>query len=137
MMFGRPYVASMTYGRMIYGALALITGLVMGSVVMANEVKVVDAEVTSGAGGTYRFSVTLRHDDNGWDHYADRWQVLAPDGRVLATRVLLHPHDAEQPFTRGMSGVVIPDGIKWVYIRGHDKVHGDGPELFKVNLPNR
>jgi len=32
----------------------------------------------------YRFEVTVRHTDEGWDHYADAWQVLeAETGQVL------------------------------------------------------
>jgi hypothetical protein len=48
--------------------------------------------------GVYRFSVTVRHADEGWDHYADRWEVLTSDGTLLATRTLYHPHVNEQPF---------------------------------------
>lgn len=103
---------------------------------LANEVKVIEAGV-KGSAGRFRFSVTLLHADNGWDHYADRWQVLSPEGDVLATRVLAHPHDSEQPFTRGLSGVTVPEGITWVNIRAHDKVHGDGPVMLKVDLPGR
>ena len=28
--------------------------------------------------------MTVRHADTGWDHYADKWDVVAPDGAVLA-----------------------------------------------------
>lgn len=100
----------------------------------AGEVEVVAAKVSGGPGGYY-FSVTLSHADTGWDHYADRWQVLSPDGKVLATRVLVHPHVDEQPFTRSLSGVKIPAGMKRVNIRAHDNVHGDAKALFPVDLP--
>ena len=46
--------------------------------------------------------------DSGWDHYANRWEVLEPEGQVIATRTLLHPHVDEQPFTRSLSGIHIP-----------------------------
>ena len=123
--------------NLILAATAWMISLSWGGVSLANEVKVVGADVASGADGRYRFSVTLLHADNGWDHYADRWQVLTPNGDVIATRVLVHPHDSEQPFTRGLSGLAIPAGITWVNIRAHDKVHGDGPEMLKVILPDR
>jgi len=100
----------------------------------AGEVEVVAAKLGGGP-GSYRFSVTLRHADTGWDHYADRWQVLGPGGKVLGTRVLAHPHVNEQPFTRSLSGVKIPAGVKRVQVRAHDKVHGDGKKLFPVDLP--
>jgi hypothetical protein len=38
------------------------------------------------AGDTCTFTATVRHADAGWSHYADRFEVLAPDGTVLATR---------------------------------------------------
>jgi len=100
----------------------------------AGEVEVVGVKV-SGGPDSYYFSVTLLHADTGWDHYADRWQVLAPDGKVLGTRVLVHPHVDEQPFTRSLSGVKIPPGMKRVHIRAHDMVHGNSPVLYPVELP--
>ena len=83
----------------------------------------------------WRFEVTVQHPDTGWDHYADRWDVLAPDGRVLGTRVLLHPHEHEQPFTRSLGGVFIPDDIKEVTIRARCSVDGyDGGAEVTVLL---
>lgn len=89
------------------------------------------------AGGTFRIEVTVRHADTGWEHFADRWDVLAPDGKVLGTRVLLHPHESEQPFTRDLDGVRVPPGIRSVVIRVHDKVHGWGTKTIEVGLPGR
>ena len=109
-----------------------IAGMV--GIAVAGEADVVGAEAVRESDGTWRFRVTVRHADEGWDHYADRWQVVAPDGRVLGTRVLLHPHEAEQPFTRSLGGVSIPDGIGRVVIRAHDSVHGDGGAEIEVKL---
>jgi hypothetical protein len=72
------------------------------------------------------FVVTVRHDDAGWSHYANAWEVLAPDGAVLARRVLRHPHVAEQPFTRELRGVVVPADLTSVRIRARDSLHGLG-----------
>ena len=116
---------------------ALLLASVLAGVAEAGNVKIVDATASPSGSDRYAFEVTLRHDDTGWDHYADAWDVLAPDGAVLGERVLLHPHLDEQPFTRGLSGVVIPAGMTWVHIRARDKVHGHGEELFRVNLPGR
>lgn len=127
----------MTYRNLLCGVLCLLVSLATGALVYANEVKVEDAKVFRSGDGSYRFSVTLRHADNGWEHYADRWQVVSPKGDILATRVLMHPHDHEQPFTRSMSGISIGEGISWVTIRGHDKVHGNGAGEFKINLPGK
>jgi hypothetical protein len=49
--------------------------------------------------------VILKHGDAGWKHYVDAWDVVGPDGKVLGTQTLLHAHEHEEPFTRGLSGV--------------------------------
>lgn len=111
-------------------ALALIS-----QAARAGEADVVHVEVEQTATGVYAFHVTLLHEDEGWEHYADRWDVVAPDGTVLASRVLAHPHVNEQPFTRSLSGVAIDAGITEVLIRGHDSVHGEGGATLLVALP--
>jgi hypothetical protein len=96
--------------------------------VFANTPEVV--AVNAGkSGSTWRFDVTLKHADEGWDHYADGWGVYLPDGTELGYRVLVHPHVNEQPFTRSLSGVKIPKGTESVIIRPNDKVHGVGPDF--------
>ena len=100
----------------------------------AGEADVIAVDVTRSAAGL-RFAVTVRHDDEGWDHYADRWEVLGPDGEVLAVRVLAHPHENEQPFTRALAAVEIPPGLRAVRVRAHDSVHGDGGAAIEVELP--
>ena len=77
----------------------------------------------------------MQHADEGWDHYADAWDVVAPDGTVLGTRTLLHPHETEQPFTRVLSGVAIPDDVVQVTIRAHDSIHGYGGQELTVGVP--
>jgi len=80
-----------------------------------------------------RFSVRVKHKDKGWNHYADRWEILSLDGQVLATRVLAHPHVDEQPFTRSMT-VEIPLEHKSVIVRAHDSEHGYGGKEVTVVL---
>ncbi|BBU58999.1 hypothetical protein KU6B_52640 [Mameliella alba] len=92
--------------------------------------------VEAGRGGdNWRFSVTLSHLDTGWDHYADGWRVELPDGTVLGTRELLHPHVNEQPFTRSQSGIVLPEGTARVMIRAKCSVDGWSAEAVPFSLP--
>ncbi len=91
--------------------------------------------MTNSGAGVYSFAVSVRHGDTGWEHYADAWDVLGPDGTVLGTRELAHPHENEQPFTRSLSGVAIPQGTNKVRIRARDKVHGHGGLVMEVVLP--
>jgi hypothetical protein len=90
---------------------------------------------------TYTFHVTVAHPDTGWEDYADGWDVVLPDGTVVKanpddpfTRLLLHPHETEQPFTRAQSGLTIPDGITQLTVRAHDLVDGFGGQEVVVDL---
>ena len=121
----------------LVAALWLLSLVVLAApwAVLAGEADVVRAQAMPAGGGTWRFQVTVAHGDTGWDHYADKWDVVALDGTVLGTRVLLHPHDTEQPFTRSLGGVAIPGDITEVILRAHDKVHGYGGREVTVKLP--
>ena len=113
--------------------LLLWTSLLLITPALAGEVDVIDVKMKK-QDSSYRFDVTLRHDDTGWDHYANRWEVLTPGGKVLATRVLAHPHVNEQPFTRSLAGVEIPAGVSSVEVRGHDSVHAYGGKTLTFNI---
>ncbi|MBN1200631.1 MAG: hypothetical protein JXJ20_02125 [Anaerolineae bacterium] len=90
---------------------------------------------------TWTFYVTVQHPDTGWDDYADGWDVVLPDGSAIRpepddpfTRVLLHPHVNEQPFTRSQSGIIIPADVTYVIVRAHDIVDGYGGSEIVVDL---
>lgn len=102
---------------------------------IAGKADVIAASARKDADGTYTISVTIKSDDTGWEKYADRWEVVAKDGTVLGLRVLAHPHETEQPFTREQSGIALPPGTSEVIIRAHDKVEGFGGAEFKLALP--
>jgi hypothetical protein len=89
----------------------------------------------------WHFSVTVEHPDTGWEDYADGWDVVLPDGTVVKpdpespfTRLLLHPHENEQPFTRSQSGILIPPHINSVTVRAHDLVDGFGGSEVLLDL---
>ncbi len=100
----------------------------------SGEADVLDVKVLPGSNG-WNFQVSVRHDDQGWGHYADAWEILTPDGRLVARRVLYHPHVEEQPFTRSLSHVQVPKGVEAVVIRAHDKVHGYGGKTVTLPWP--
>jgi len=64
-----------------------------------------------------------------------RPEVLSSGGEILATRVLAHPHDDEQPFTRSLTNVSIPDDLSEVIVRAHDLKHEYGGKELVVQLP--
>ncbi|MDF1802331.1 hypothetical protein [Thalassovita sp.] len=82
----------------------------------------------------WRISVTLLHPDAGWDHYANGWEILDTAGHRLGYRELMHPHDHEQPFTRSLSNVMLPDGTREVFIRARCSDDGWAHALTKLQL---
>ncbi|MEF8782471.1 MAG: hypothetical protein V5A39_00950 [Haloarculaceae archaeon] len=95
------------------------------------EANVVDVAFESG-GGTYGFDVTLHHDDDGEDGYANWWQVERLDGTQLGRRDLRHAH-SRQPFTRSET-IEVPEDTRCVVVRGHDQRHGYGGRAILVDL---
>ena len=128
----RIYRTKAVWQRVVMMSVILLSAASLAS---AGEADVVEVEATQQGGDTWRFSVTIRHDDTGWDHYADRWDVVGPDGNVYGERVLAHPHVNEQPFTRSLSGVKIPTEVDRVTLRANDSVHGLGGAEMSVELP--
>jgi len=117
--------------------LAFLLLAVAASLASAGEADVVDVKARRSAPGVYDFDVTVRSVDKGWEYYADAFEVLAPDGKVLGQRVLLHPHETEQPFTRDLYGVRVPAGVAEVTVRARHKPRGYDGRSMKVRLPDR
>ena len=101
---------------------------------VAEEPEITNITARNTAGDTWRFDVTINHPDTGWDHYADGWRVLDMRGNELGMRVLAHPHVNEQPFTRSLSGVRIPEGTTQVQLQARDNPGGwnSGTTVFRL-----
>ena len=115
-------------------ALIIFSSFFLTPLSLANEVEIIDVKARQQSDKTWHFDVTLKHDDEGWNHYANQWQIIAPDNKILGTRTLYHPHIKEQPFTRSLSGVKIPADIKTVRIIARDTVHGLSHKAAKLDL---
>ncbi len=109
------------------------------------------ATASSAPAGTQRhpdvIAATATRTDAGWtisatlsspydtaERYADAWRVLDPDGAVLAVRDLLHDHAGEQPFTRSLTGIEIPEEVATVTIEGRDQQYGWGGATVTIEL---
>ena len=121
----------------IYNIFATFVFLILSLTAQANEVEIVDVKAHQSSDKTWTFAVTLKHGDTGWDHYANEWQVIAPDNKILATRTLYHPHVNEQPFTRNTSNVKIPASMETVRVIAKDTVHGLAKTAMQVNLKTK
>lgn len=123
--------------KAIHTIFATLVFLIANATAQANEVEIVDVKAHQGGDKTWTFAVTLKHADEGWDHYANEWQVIAPDNKILATRTLYHPHVNEQPFTRNTSGVKVPASMTSVRVIAKDTVHGLAKTAMQVNLKTK
>jgi len=100
---------------------------------IANTVEIVKVMIEPAA-HRWTFHVTLKHDDKGWDHYADGWRIVDSKGAELGYRKLWHPHEKEQPFTRSLANVLVPKGESIIFIEAHDKVHGWSKQRVRIDL---
>ncbi len=96
---------------------------------------VLNAEFTESGDGTWTVSVTLSSPYDTPERYADAWRLLDEDGNELGIRELAHDHQSEQPFTRSLSGVEIPDDVSVITVQGRDQVSGWGGVTIEVPAP--
>lgn len=108
----------------------------MHNTAYSGDVDILAAEFQHRGDNHWSVKVTLEHDDQGWNHYADKWRVVDGKGKVIGNRVLHHPHVDEQPFTRSLDDITIANATSIVYIEAHDKVHGWTRKRLKIDLRN-
>ena len=131
----RPGLTLLGLTRPGLGLLGLtLLGLgLLGVAARADPARILAAEATE-AGTGWRVSVTLEHGDTGWEDYADGWRVERADGTVIGTRILAHPHVNEQPFTRSLSGVTLPEATDQMFIRARTSTTGWGDARHPLPL---
>lgn len=117
---------------------ASLISLALVSPVYAGDVVIIAADLKHQGNNIWSLNVTLKHDDTGWDHYADNWRLVDAKGNILGDRVLYHPHVNEQPFTRSLNAIQIPESAMkqgdTLYIDAHDKVHGWTKKRLSLDL---
>jgi hypothetical protein len=98
--------------------------------------QVKDVLATKEGSGSWCFGTSVRHNDEGWEHYADGWEVIDLEGNQLGYRKLHHPHVNEQPFTRSQCNIRVPAEMTKVIVRAKCNKHGFGGKAMVVDLIN-
>ncbi len=106
----------------------LLALMIFAAHASAEPPEIVKAEAIVQSNQLFDFSVTLKHPDTGWDHFANEWIVIVNDETEVAKRTLYHPHVNEQPFTRYLRDVKIPADAESIKVyakcnKGH-RSHG-------------
>lgn len=100
-----------------------------------NYAQVEFVKAVQSSNGSWTFYVTVRHNDEGWNHYANLWEVVDPkSGEVFAERILAHPHETEQPFVRSQSRIVFPEDQRFVEVRAKCQLHGFEGKTVLIDL---
>jgi len=96
--------------------------------------QVTNVVASQSSNDNWCFSTTVRHNDQGWEHYADGWEVIDLEGKQLGFRKLHHPHNNEQPFTRSQCNIQVPLEVTKVIVRAKCNKHGYGgkPKVVKL-----
>ena len=92
------------------------------------------ADVTAvrvrGESGAYEFEVEIKSPDVGCAQYADWWEVVDANGKLLYRRILDHSHVDEQPFRRSGGPVPVATDTE-VWVRAHMNTSGYGGIAYK------
>ncbi len=100
----------------------------------ANDIVADISEVTAqGDPNNYTFFVSITSDETGCEQYADWWEVLDNEGKLIYRRILGHSHVAEQPFTRNGNPVNI-GADELIFIRAHMSNIGYSGDLFSGSV---
>lgn len=98
---------------------------------------VIAVKVRASAPNVFDFDVTVSSPYDTPQRYADGFRVSTHSGEVFGERKLLHDHQDEQPFTRDLYSVKIPQAVKKVLVQARDQMHGYGGKVVEVTLPGR
>ncbi|GAA0820862.1 hypothetical protein GCM10009111_26990 [Colwellia asteriadis] len=99
-----------------------------------NKAQVTFVSAAQQFDGSWCFNTSVKHNDEGWKHYANGWEILDIEGKQLWERPLTHPHVNEQPFTRRLCDIYIPSDIKKLVVRAKCNQHGTGDKTITLDL---
>jgi hypothetical protein len=128
--------------RSVLNALGAVLAGVLSSALAAgsNEQKypdVIAVEVRSSGVDTFDFDATVSSPYDTPQRYADAFRITGKDGSVFGERILFHDHANEQPFTRDLYRVKVPNGARVVVVQARDKRFGYGGKTVEIALPGR
>lgn len=121
--------------RFVVGALlSVLAVLSAAGPGFADKPKAIGARVIDLGEDRYQFEVNIAHEDDSWEHFVDRWEIVGKGGAVLATDYMYYPRIDENIVWRALRGVKVDPGTEYVIFRLHDIRDGYGREML-VRMP--
>ena len=100
----------------------------------SDKAEVIFVSASQQFDGKWCFKTSVKHNDEGWDHYANGWEILDAKGNLLWERPLTHPHVNEQPFTRRLCDVQISPETTELIVRAKCNKHSYGNKTISVDF---
>lgn len=93
-----------------------------------------DVKAVQSKDKTWCFEVQIKHNDQGWNHYANGWQVYDLEGDIISGIIIGHPHDKKQPFIRRHCNIKIKPDVPKVVVKTRCNVHGFGGRAIVLDM---
>ena len=91
----------------------------LSTITIAQEVRITSVDIQGKYGqDVYNVRIGIASPDTGCEQYANWWEIVTLEGKLVYRRILSHSHVNEQPFIRGASKVQL-DKDQEYYIRVH------------------
>ena len=97
---------------------AVLLTLTLAFPAIADEVDVLMVKATQ-SDGVWAFDVTVHHPDASSEHMVDSIAIFSPDEVQLAVADIPKPSIGAANVTTQLKGVIIPEGVEFIIIRGH------------------
>ncbi len=114
------------------------TGLLLSAVflipLLAQKADVIEAKVKKSFGGKYVAYVKIDHKDEGYEHFADRWEIFDQNGKRLTIRIIFSPTTEKETIESYLYGFAVPEGTKKLIFKAHCNKDGWGGKEYVLNL---
>jgi len=91
----------------------------LSTITIAQQARITSVDIRGKHGeDEYTVRIGIASPDTGCEQFANWWEIVTPEGKLVYRRILAHSHVTEQPFVRGASKVQL-DKDQEYYIRVH------------------
>lgn len=113
--------------------LASLLAWAMAWPVLAGPANIAMVKIT-GIESSMTIEVVLKHDDDGWEHYADSVAIFTTAGEKLANVAIKRPHAGHDYISVRLNNLDLPEGTEALIIKGNCSIDGWVGQPVTVSL---